>query len=280
MAVFPGTVWRGNCANTDGPRNATVQGVVLHVNDGPNVSLWDWVNKASSRMSCHFQILQNGLTEQYLDTDEISWCQMAGNYGWLSIEMPTHPDVGMTAQQITAGGRVLAWAAKLYGFPLQLTNDVNGKGFGWHGMGGADWGGHFGCPGTIRRGQMAQLLDAARGGSIPTSDWFDMASAADLKTALRDVLNEGQAIGSLGWASTNQTLAGNVQTLLNKADLTNSLIDNNPKGMLFRMAALQAAFDALPAAIAAEIAKQAPGSTVDVNAIAAAVITQLGTKLS
>lgn len=40
MGLYPGAVWRGNCANNDGPRASTTRGVVLHVNDGPNVSPW------------------------------------------------------------------------------------------------------------------------------------------------------------------------------------------------------------------------------------------------
>jgi len=275
MPIFPGAVWRGNCANTDGPRNSNTRGAVLHVNDGPNVSLWDWVNKAASSMSCHFQILQNGLIEQYLDTELISWCQMDGNRAWISIEMPTTPDVGMTAAQIAAGGRVLAWLASLYKFPLALTDDpINGYGLGWHGMGGADWGGHFGCPGDIRKAQRQALLTAAGSGtSTPGDDSMSAADVADLKSYI------DQKIGTMPYEIHTQ-IAPAVGAVRGLVQALNATINDPASGTHVRVSQLQAAVAALPAAIAAAIAALPSGTvTVDVNAIADAVVAKLAAKL-
>lgn len=145
MGIYPGAVWRGNCANNSGPRGGPAHGLILHVNDGPDISLWGWVNQNSSNMSTTFQVRTDGTVEQYLDTGLVEWCQSDGNRRFGSMEMPTHPNEGMTAAQLESGARVLAWWAHLDGFPLQLTNDPGGEGFGWHGMGGDAWGGHLYC---------------------------------------------------------------------------------------------------------------------------------------
>lgn len=169
MAVMPGAVWRGNCANNSGPRNMTPIGVVLHVNDGPNVSLWAWVNSPTSDMSTTFQVLQDGTIEQYLDTDLVEWCQADGNRAYLSIECPTYPGEPMTAAQVAACGRIMAFVHGLYGIPLVLGERPGDSGLGWHGMGGAAWGGHTACPGDIRKSQRSAIIAAAGGESTSSN---------------------------------------------------------------------------------------------------------------
>ncbi len=259
MAVYPGAVWRGNCANNSGPRGPVTRGLVLHVNDGPNVSLWSWVNNPASNMSCHFQVLQDGTVEQYLDTDLWSWCQADGNQRWLSMEMPTHPDTGMTPAQIASGARVLAWASALHDFPLQLTNDpIGGTGLGWHGMGGQAWGGHFGCPGDIRKTQMTELLAATSGNQpqeddMPYSDWpakDRQALAGDVATAIVN-----RPLGGVGYPGT---------------------VANILKATLDEARAVQAALDKLPGELEAAVHALPTGATADASAIATALLAKLG----
>jgi hypothetical protein len=49
---------------------------------------------------------------------------------------------------------VYGWSAVCADRPGQL-------GFGWHGMGGSDWGGHTGCPGDPRKNRRQAILDMA-----------------------------------------------------------------------------------------------------------------------
>lgn len=274
MAVYPGAVWRGNCRNNSGPRTAATRGAVVHVNDGPNVSLWSWVNNPASNMSCHFQILQNGVVEQYLDTDLFSWCQKAGNNAWISIEMPTHPDVGMTAAQIASAGKLIAWLAKLYGFPLQLTNDPNGTGIGWHGMGADpgkpdDWG-HPLCPGIIRRGQLPALLTAAKGGSTLEDDydmpgyssWSDADKAAFWADGTKAIVTRG--LGGYGF---DGTLGQAVLAGVGQAKDANVALNDPTHGVVVTLARIDAGVAQLPAQLQAVLDAHPAGAQLDAGRV-------------
>lgn len=278
MPIMPGAVWRGNCRNTDGRRTATTRGLVLHVNDGPNVDLWGWVNDPASDMSCHFQILQDGTIFQYLDTDWRSWCQRNGNNAWISLEMPTHPDVLMTPAQLLSGSRVMAWCAKVHNFPVVLTNDpINGRGLGWHGMGaaaGVDWG-HPNCPGTIRRGQMAALVgNTTTEDDMPYKDWPQAdkdALAADLTKAIIT-----RSLAGYGYAQTvGQTLiaaASNAHTAASEAHNANVALTDPTHGLVVQFAQLPGQIEA---AVDAALAKVPSGAAVDAGAIVDGVFDRL-----
>lgn len=284
MAVYPAAVSYGNCRNNSGRRTAATRGVVIHVNDSPqNVSLWHWVNNPNSNMSCHFQILQNGLVEQYGDTDLFVWCQRAGNNAWVSIEMPTVPGVGMTPAQIASAAKLIAWLAGLYHFPLQLANDPSGYGIGWHGMGAHpghpdDWG-HPLCPGIIRRGQLPALLTAAKGGTPSTpEDDDDMAgysswSAADKEAFWADGTREiiTRALGgydskeTVGQALVSASLAARTA----QADARNiSAALNDPAhGVVVTLARIDAGLGGLPAQLQAVLDAHPDGAQLDAEAI-------------
>lgn len=282
MAIYPGAVWHGNCRNNSGRRTATTRGLVLHVNDSAqNVSLWNWVNTPSSNMSCHFQVLQGGTVEQYLDTDLWSWCQANGNNAWLSMEMPTVPGIGMTKQQIATAARILAWASKLYGFPLQLTNDpVNGTGFGWHGMGGNSWGGHPGCPGDIRRGQMAALLAAAKGGTTTEDDyampgyssWSDADKEAFWADGTKHILDRG--VGGYGY---NGTLGKMLYDTFDQSRDVAQAVNDTDHGVVVALARLEASVGQLltPAELATALSQLPAGAQSGPDAIAEALVARL-----
>lgn len=278
MAVMPGVVWRGNCSNRGPGLRTRTRGAVLHVNDGPDVSLWSWVNNPSSDMSCHFQVRVDGTIEQYLDTTELSWCQRSGNNDWISIEMPTHPDTGMSSAQIAAAARILAWLHQLYGFPLQLTSDPYGAGLGWHGMGaaaGVDWG-HPDCPGDIRLAQRAQILTAAASGTTPTQEddmpGYAQWTAADKKALLDDI--SGAVVNrSMGGVHFDGSLAELLANTLDQAKTAAGTLGNPASGALVRIAQLQAAIEDLPGKITVSI--EQGGSGADAKAIAQAVIAEI-----
>jgi len=65
---------------------------------------------------------------------------------------------------------------RTYGVPAQITDDPNGYGLGWHGMGGAAWGNHPDCPGEPIKAQRQQILDRAIAinAGAPSGDDEDM----------------------------------------------------------------------------------------------------------
>lgn len=156
MARYPGASWRPISGHTDGPMRSHT-GAVLHVNES-NGNLYSWV-AGNNGMSCHFEVYKSGAIEQYLDTDVSSWCQMAGNADYLSIETEGYTTEPLAGPQLTAIVGLYAWLHALYGIPLRLAEAPGQAGLGWHGMGGAAWGGHPACPGDLRRAQRQTVLD-------------------------------------------------------------------------------------------------------------------------
>lgn len=159
MARYPHARWRPVSGHTDGPMRSHT-GVVLHVN-ASNGNLYNWV-AGNHDMSCHFEVYKNGAIEQYIDTADSAWCQMDGNADYLSIETEGYPNEPLTPAQVRAIAGLIAWLHDVHGIPMQLANHPGERGFGWHGMGGAAWGGHTGCPGDKRKAQREDILARAR----------------------------------------------------------------------------------------------------------------------
>ena len=159
MARFKSATWRPVSGHTDGPMTAHV-GVVLHVNES-NGNLYNWV-AGDHNMSCHFEVYKDGSAEQYIDTADSSWCQMDGNATYISVETEGFATEPLTAAQLRKVAEIVAEAHTVHGIPLQLADTPGQAGFGWHGMGGAAWGGHTGCPGDQRKAQRAAILTLAQ----------------------------------------------------------------------------------------------------------------------
>jgi hypothetical protein len=165
MAVMPGVQYRPvPNKTTDGMK--AHYGVTLHIMQG---TLWGsdaWFRNPKAQASSHFGVGKDGTILQWVDTKDRAWAQASGNPYWISIEHEGKSGDSLTPEQIEADGKILAWVHKTHGVPLQSTNSVTGRGLGWHGMGGADWGGHTSCPGTPIKNQRTVILKAA--GSTPT----------------------------------------------------------------------------------------------------------------
>lgn len=152
--------WRGPTPN-QGPRMIAHDGVVLHIAEGFFAGTQSWLKNPASRTSAHFVVSKEGEIVQLVDTDTQSWCQQDGNARWLSVENAGWAGELLTEAQVSACARILAKAHQVYGVPLVATNDPDGSGLGWHGMGAPDWG-HSGCPGAPIVAQRAAIITEAR----------------------------------------------------------------------------------------------------------------------
>jgi hypothetical protein len=178
VAVYPSATYRP--LNQYSNLNTKPRlGAVLHVNESNGASLFDWISSNPSKpsdtqMSCHFQVAKDGTVEQYIDTDNGSWCQVGGNDTYVSIETEGFHTEALTTAQLNAVAGILGWLHSTYSIPLQLAETPGQLGFGWHGMGGTAWGGHFDCPG-VRKDQRQAILDLT-GAAIPAAPALGLSS--------------------------------------------------------------------------------------------------------
>lgn len=147
--------------NHSGPMSADL-GLVLHVCEGDG-SQFNWFNNPSAQASSHFWVGKDGTIEQYVPAGTKAWAQANGNADYHSVETEGFTNEPLTAAQIQSVARIFQWG----GWPRQLADVPGQQGLAWHGMGGASWGGHYGCPGDIRKNQRADILRAAGGNPGP-----------------------------------------------------------------------------------------------------------------
>jgi len=144
-----------------------VYGVVVHIMDGSFDGTKSWFNNSGASASSHFGTRKDGYAEQWVDTKDKAWAQMAGNADYISVENEGVAGDSLTDGQISRVAEVLAWTHRTYGVPLQLANAPGERGLGWHGMGGIQWGGHFDCPGDHIRAQFNEIISRASGNVSP-----------------------------------------------------------------------------------------------------------------
>lgn len=163
MARYPGAVWKPLPRNFNPGARTAQLGLILHVQAG-NGELSGWFSNPSAQASSTFWVGKDGTVVQYMEagTDK-SWAQAGGNALYDSVETEGQPTEKLTDAQVAALANLVRWEHDTYGMPYTVISTPGARGFGWHGMGGAAWGGHTGCPGDLRRAQMPQILALAQG---------------------------------------------------------------------------------------------------------------------
>ena len=158
----------------------TGRGVVMHTEAGFETGTVETFMNPANKVSAFFSIAQSGTCHQYVPVGKglTAWSQAAGNSAWRGIEDEdrTDPSIPLTQAQITAFAQILEACSAFDGFPLQVTDNVNGQGLILHSDGGEAWGGHFSCPGNVRAAQRPQIVALAmsiRQGSGPAQNWTE-----------------------------------------------------------------------------------------------------------
>jgi hypothetical protein len=192
-------VWKP-LSNNYNPGARTAQlGLILHVQAG-NGELSGWFSNPAAQASSTFWVSKTGEVYQYMEagTDK-SWAQAAGNGQYDSVETEGQPTEALTDAQVAALARLVRWEHEQFGMPLTVINTPGQSGFGWHGMGGAAWGGHTGCPGDLRRAQMPRILALAQEGDTTThttSEEDDMQIVTSTATKTQWLLtSDGTLVG-------------------------------------------------------------------------------------
>ena len=161
MARMPGALYRP-VVNVHKNGVKEHRGLVLHVQDDLG-NPFGWFNNPASQASSDFWVRLDGHIEQYCDTGvDYAWAQAAGNPYYASVETEGHPDTPLTAAQLESTAHIYAWGFAEFSWPLVVVDSTTAHGFTWHGVGGAAWGGHIGCPGGIRKAQRGAIIARAR----------------------------------------------------------------------------------------------------------------------
>jgi hypothetical protein len=137
------------------------RGFVLHVQEGTQQGSIAWSKNPASQVSAHFYVARNGDIAQLVDTDTVAWTQANGNGRWISSENEGYHYEDLTSEQVEANAQLFARGVREYGWPMVSTDTPSGYGIGWHGMGGAAWGGHYDCPGELIKARRPTILSRA-----------------------------------------------------------------------------------------------------------------------
>jgi len=145
--------------------SGAMSGVLMHTMVGDLPGTVAWFNNPQAQASAHFGIAESGEIWQFgpIGKGWIAWHAAEANATWYGIE---HADNGnpanpLTPAQITAAAQLVECLSAFAGFPLQISDSPSVKGYGWHGMGGAAFGNHPDCPGSVRKAQRPQIIALA-----------------------------------------------------------------------------------------------------------------------
>jgi hypothetical protein len=166
VTVCPFATWKPIVGNHGGAMAGHL-GLILHVQQGNN-SLSGWFNNPAAGASSTWWVSKSGALEQYVDADVEAWAQGAGNATYNSVETEGYVEEPLTDAAEAMLARLYAWGADTYAWADRLAEAPGAHGFGWHGMGGAAWGGHVACPGDLRKDRRQPILDTAFASSAPT----------------------------------------------------------------------------------------------------------------
>jgi hypothetical protein len=195
--------------------SGAMMGVVMHTMVGNLPDTICEFNNPSAQVSTHFGIDQDGHIHQFgpIGKGWIAWAQVDGNLEWYSIEHADNgnPDNPLTDAQLTASAQLVECLSAYAGFPLQISDDVNTKGYGTHYMGGVAWGDHT-CPDQppehIRSAQRAEILRRAAAIRDPASGQA-ARYVADGTTSLADVAaSSGAKLENIVWLTAEQSPGG------------------------------------------------------------------------
>jgi hypothetical protein len=191
---YPGATFRP-CANHSGDMSAHL-GLVLHVQEGEN-DLGPEFNDPNSQASYTWVAYEDGHLDQFVDSDTIAWAQAAGNGTYNSVGTQGFSTVGLTEACCQAIAGLYRWGHDTYGWPYVLAETPGDLGFGWHGMGGVDWGDHPNCPGDLRKAQRQHILDLAQGVDEMTPQESQMLAELHQQLVVNAVGSDGSGAG---WA--------------------------------------------------------------------------------
>ena len=206
MPHYPGSTARP-VSSHGGPASSHM-GLVVHITTN-DYDPYGFFSNPANQASSNYWVAADGAVSEYVNPDLSAWAQANGNGSFVSVEVSGKVGTPMTDAQVTAVAALYAWGHATYGWPLQLTNSPGTSGLGWHGMGGAGWGGHSSCPGPVRVAQLPLVLARAVAPIAPED--IDMYTLEQIGTAAADATLSRQ-LGGAGTPNVQQAVTGLFQS--------------------------------------------------------------------
>ena len=263
MPHYPGSTSRP-VSSHGGPASSHM-GLVVHITTN-DYDPYGFFSNPANQASSNYWVAADGAVSEYVNPDLSAWAQANGNGSFVSVEVSGKVGTPMTDAQVTAVAALYAWGHATYGWPLQLTNSPGTSGLGWHGMGGAGWGGHSSCPGPVRVAQLPLVL--ARAVAPIALEDIDMYTLEQIGTAAADATLSRQ-IGGAGTPNVQQAVTGLFQSAV-KMEASAARADAS-------FAALTTTIGVLAAALTAS---EATPGTVDATQITASVLAAVDAALA
>jgi hypothetical protein len=158
----PEAQWVGPSPNQSGAM-VEQRGLVLHIMQGSLAGSISWGKNPASGVSFHFGTRKSdGLVQQLVDTSITAWTQCNGNGRWISVENEDFSGNPLSPAQVESIAKLYARGVREYGWPYALANAPDGRGLGYHAMGGVPWCNHPSCPGQPIIDQRQQILNRAQ----------------------------------------------------------------------------------------------------------------------
>lgn len=147
--------------------------IILHTAVSGSKSLYPWFARKDARASSHFYVAFDGLCEQYVDTDHVSWANGEGNSDSVTIETAGFEGQSWTPEQVRTLVQLIVDIRSAHPqIPLRLMESSRSSeyGIGWHRL-GCD--GNFPALPSILAGRTqrggGQVWSSARGKTCPNT---------------------------------------------------------------------------------------------------------------
>lgn len=160
MARYPGATWKGPVPNMNAGGNSP-RLFVVHIMEGSLDGCDSWFHNPDAEASSNFGNGKDGRLFQWVGTADTAWAQAAYNHVSVSVEHEGETGDHLTPEQLENDAQLLAWAHRVHGIPLQVTNDPAGSGVIGHGLLGVAGGDHPDCPGQPILDARQAIVDRA-----------------------------------------------------------------------------------------------------------------------
>jgi hypothetical protein len=231
--VYPGADYRQLAGKSTVLLSPMV--INIHTMVGTLAGTESWFTPSGQSYS-HFGLGGSGVVRQWQDLRYRAASDLQGNPRCISIECedtgPLFPKwtgsnvPHFTKAQLDALDKLVTWLCARFAIPrVLLTDACGGTGISYHRLGIDPWRGadclHYSssrgkaCPGDNRIADIKSLFSKSASITNP-KEWDEMATKDEIKSAVRDVLNEGTGKGQTTWAGTSKAILGGVQSNSNK----------------------------------------------------------------